>query len=353
MHGGNLFRNADADEETVASHLFRTPRGDPIVQFNKAGHFQVPDESSSDEEESEIALKTPAPQKSNEAPKPKILLASPWRAPGTPAPAAAAQATQSGSSAPAATPVLKGILKNTSYTPKVYPYGQWEPRQETIARNRREALEAIEREKAENARKRELAEEARKKAIVEEETIARNTATAKAHALKYAPKEPSKLNFVEQAASSPPAAPSEKSFIEATSSAETGDNSPTATKGAEASPAAQDEDDALTDNGSDDGSSSSEGSEEDDSWRGDYPMSARAIKWVNSQELTAADVEASAKKIREEFEEFKKTWVCPDFKCTPRVRAWLESDEVQACVREDTPIIAAEIRRSFERGYAL
>lgn len=365
LHGGNLFRNVDADHETASSYLFHTPRGEPIVQFNKTGHFQLPDESSSDEDEpSSSATRTPAPQTSTEEPAPKIFSASPLRIPETPTPAAAAPATQSVSSVLTATPVLKGILKNTSYTPKVYPKGQWEPYQETIARNKREAAEALARDKAEDARKRELAEEARKKAIIQdeeakkaiiqEEAMASKRAIAKAAALKYAPKEPSKLNFVEQAASSPLAAPSEKSFNEAASSAEMGEVSPTAIEGAEAPSAAQDENDALTDDGSDNGSTSSADSQENVAWRGNFPMSQRAIGFVNSQ-FTSIDVEAAAKEVRADYNEFLKTYkpTGPETKFSPRVQEWLNSAEVQRCIEEDTPIIAAEIRRSFERGYAL
>ena len=349
--GGNLFRNVDADQETAANLLFRTPRGERIVQFNKSGHFQLPEESSSDEDEaSNSATSTPAPATSTKEPLPKIFSASPLRIPDTPTPAATAQGTQTGSSAPAAAPVLKGILKNTSYTPKVYPKGQWPPYKETIARNKREAAEALARDIAEDNRKLEMAEESRKKKLKQEETIARNSAVAKANALKYAPKA---LNFVEQAASSPPAAPSENSFIEGPSSAETRDDSPTVAEGAEASSAAQGENVALTDDGSDEDSNSSADSPVDDAWRGNYPMSRRAIDLVNAN-FNSADAEIAGNEVRADYEEFLKTYTPPPApKFTPRVQAWLNSPEVQACIEADTPHIAAEIRRSFERGFPL
>ena len=346
LEGGNLFRNVEADQESAANYLFRTPRGEPIVQFNKTGHFQLPDESSSDEDEaSSSTAKAPAPQTPSEKPVPKILSASPWRVPGTPTPTAAAQATQIEGSAPAATPALKGILKNTSYTPKVYPKGQWEPYKETIARNKREAAEALAREIAEDARKRELAEEARK-------NIASKTAIAKAAALKYAPKEPSKLNFVEQAASSPLATPSEKSSIEGTSSAETGVGSPTAVEGAEALSATQGENDALTDDGSDNGSTSSADSQEDESWRGDYQMSRRAIDFVNAN-FTPIDAEAAGKAVRADYDEWLKTYEPTGPVFSPRVQEWLNSPKVLQCIAEDAPVIAAEIQRSIQRGFPL
>ena len=333
LHGGNLFRDVDAEEETASRAAEvkeaaaklppRTPTGDVITNLD--GYFTVPYDSSSDEdEESAIVVTTPAPEK----PAEKIFsgpafpsiarqdLESPTPAAPAPAPAEVAeQATHPIDAAPASTPTgaLKGILKHTPQKTPSWQLDrnrkfQWMPREDAIAKVR-------------------------------------------AHYTRYAPEKPSKLSFAEQAASSP--APPSESTTEPAIPADTRAPSPppVTSAAAETSLAAQDAV-AVANVASDNASTSSEEAEEANTWLGDHQMSPKVIDFINAN-FSDLDVDLAAQEVAEDFAEFMKTWKSPDPEFSPRVQAWLDSPEVQACIDRDSDIIAAEIGRSMERGFAL